>query len=128
METITASQVADVLDGASDEIMLSGWQQGMLEHPETGALCMLGGVAKTLNLRDSLGMLSYPEFDPLGRRAAEALRCSGYVQVPIAAPDMVPAVSVWNDDVDRTEDEVHEALRRTAKMVREGEILKSLPR
>jgi hypothetical protein len=99
----THEEVADILDRAHDELLQRGWNQGDYEA-EDGRVCLLGALAHATDI------------------PAHQLFHSGngacYAAFALAArlPCIIPD---WNDAAERTEDEVFDLLRNTAKAERE---------
>lgn len=102
------NETADVLDRAADELLMRGWTQGALEDG-AGRVCALGAL-----LAADLGAVRIgQDLTPVGNRAFAVLG----EFVDAAQYDTV--IAGWNNDPDRTEDEVHDALRGCAKELRE---------
>ncbi len=100
--TPTPDQVADLLDDAADLIERDGWAQGWLRDPD-GRLCPGGAIV----VADVAG--------------SQILACrSPLVQAGLsAARDTIGgALTGWNDAEGRTEQQVLDMLRTTAKRQR----------
>lgn len=87
------SAIADILRRAADIIEENGWIQGTLVDDETGAVCAIGAIQQACRQIDT----------PTYWSARNAL--GQYVD---------DGVSIWNDDEDRTKEEVLAALREAA--------------
>lgn len=109
------TDIADVIMRAHDELMTNGWCRFKLEDRE-GRHCATGALAAACNLRMPVSeRLYYPalETDGIVFEAEAVLtgvlrdRC-GYSWL-----------TAWNDQLDRTEDEVLDLFLDTAKTLRE---------
>ena len=117
MDTQQAELIADVCDEAADIIGANGWLQG---EPWPGSLhyrpgmpvCEMGALAVALGDRcwRRLPGDVIREADPRGTLATVA----GAVEHHLGFP-----LTIWNDAPGRTEGEVVELLRGTAKKLRE---------
>lgn len=113
-----ATEVADVLDKAADELVIRGWHTGSFVNA-AGAVCLLGAVAcaRGLNLVEEPYPWDELDEDPAVIALAEAVVSSGGRKygMPTAT------VYSWNDGADGgdiEEDDVHDLLRETAKGLR----------
>ncbi len=112
--TPTPEQVADLLDDAADLIERDGWAQGWLRDPD-GHLCATGAVAAAATTDDLLtnqtlrGLVLDPN-GPVraGIRAAEDTIGGG----------LSFTLPMWNDAEGRSEQQVLDLLRTTAKRQR----------
>jgi hypothetical protein len=91
------NEVADLLDGAADIIERDGWCQKALERD--GAVCALGALNKAA-LGDAYGLLSS---HPNGLLAFGALF------------RRVGMLHLWNNEPERTKQEVLDEFRKAAK-------------
>lgn len=120
-----ATQVADALDGAADQILIHGWGQSSPEvRLDPTTLCiqqalMVATSNVTYLSRIGVRVASWSDFCPVGTAALNALREGGFA-VDLGGDET--QVWAWNDCGGRTEDDVHDALRNTAKAIREGEL------
>jgi hypothetical protein len=114
MQTWTPEEIADILDDAADYILDHGWLQGRsgieFRDGTAGPRCVIGAVREAAWVKD-LGFAAMS--------AEGALR----KHLGLRWPEHVPR---WNDNPDRHLDEVIEALQRTAKEIRTGDIVPSL--
>lgn len=114
MRTATPDQVADLLDSAADLLLVSGWHQGSAVS-RTGARCLVSAtgwsaIAPSVEYRYRIREQ---------RHIIVAARAALCAHLGLSRPDQL---ITWNDSRQRTFDEVLDALRDTAKRVREGEI------
>ena len=122
--------VSEVLDAAHDELLMHGWCQFNMER-KSGELCSLGAISSALGLRHERDNdLVYPWFNEHGQEATIALAAVidrtelerfrlGPVTTKRLGWDSL-LVQEWNDDDDRTMDDVLDAMRRASKAVREA--------
>lgn len=109
----TPEEVAQVLDDAADYILINGWTQGGCGLGFNGERCSQQAInlaSKELDL--GYGILASEAF-------CDYLGLSYTAKPPHTAGERIVA---WNDAKNRTEDEVIDALRHTAKGIRNGEI------
>jgi hypothetical protein len=109
-------QAADVLDKAADHLERVGHHKGYLydERQAKGAaiescrVCAVGAILVAAH-----GKPRYPDDEPLvgGISDLAILALTDHVDGP---------VPTWNDEPDRTADEVVTAMRQTAKTLREA--------
>lgn len=107
MNAPSLEEVADFLDQSADFLLVGGWVQGRFNLGERH--CTLG-VLFDRELRD-VDLTSF-----LGAHAANALQ--NYLGLHDPRMGKHP-LAVWNDADERTEDDVHDALRNCAKALRE---------
>lgn len=119
-----ATEVADVLDKAADEVLLRGWASGNIVNSR-GEVCTVGAVAYARGMdvdltdEDFTAVYEAMEDDP----AMDALDAQIRMSSPpdswwLNKSDSVDCVWSWNDWPERTEDDVHDLLRATAKGLR----------
>lgn len=108
--TPTPEQIADDLDAAADILITDGWCQNGFSDDE-GRVCALGAIGRA-TLGDAYPFLVDKPADQRERYYVACWEISE--QVP--HHNHVP---IWNDDPKRTEDDVHDLLRDTAKQLRE---------
>lgn len=110
----TEKQIADVLDGAADAIIEHGWTQHHAMDTE-GRICLVGGVCVATGIPLTRGQIAPDweaiEANPLANAAFETLK---------RLPFLTPTPTCWNDNRSRTEDDVHDTLRTTAKVKRDA--------
>lgn len=109
-------QIADDLRAAAGLIEVHGWQQGMAENPDTGALCLLGAIGKACANCSDLAYAregSSPRFDRAAFMVSHAVR---EVDPRRAHVSWLPG---WNDDRSRTKEDVIAVLEKAAAKVEE---------
>lgn len=123
MSEPTKAEIADCIDAAHDVMLERGWARGILVHPETGGVCVLGAISVARNMRSHFSAIPYhyPQHqkDALADGAIAALNSAAGIVSTLPLFGCEP-VEVWNDELERTEDEVFDLLRNTAKQVREA--------
>lgn len=118
MNEPTPERVAQALDDAADLILIHGWaQHDPMIRQGSNAVCVQEALARVLGVAD-WSAVPYDDVCPVGAAAVAAMQANGCV--PTTKFD--DGVWSWNDTEGRTEDEVHDALRSTAKKLREGEL------
>lgn len=110
MSTPTPEQTADDLDAAADILITDGWCQGQYSD-EQGRVCALGAIGKAI-IGNAYGHLT-------SDATAEARYQAAIGAVAAYRADSVYGIPEWNDEPGRTEDDVHDLLRNTAKQLRE---------
>jgi hypothetical protein len=99
---MTDKTAADVLRDAAEYIGEHGWIQGDLEDDATGSVCAIGAINR---VQDN-GWHDHG--------ALEALRA--YLRLPPQVRDFIlHPVAVWNDEKERTAEDVILAMKRTAE-------------
>lgn len=93
---------SELLDAAHDELLVRGWTQRTGIDTKTGGVCSVAAITYAWLLAD----------DPCERDVKEA--ATDALQAHVGRP-----VTLWNDDSERTFDEVLDAFRNTAKKLRE---------
>lgn len=113
----TNEEIADVLERACDELIVRGWAQGV-QSAEDGAVCIRGAICCAIH-----GEWFNPYGNDRGLRAwnaaEEALTPPGSRHGTGGNGQVF--IPGWNDTPGRTEDDVHDLLRSTAKALREAE-------
>lgn len=115
MFTATPDQVADLLDSAADLLLVTGWHQGSAIS-KSGARCIVSATGWSA-IAPSVGYMYRIREQRHIITAARAALCA---HLGFTRPDQL---ITWNDSRQRTFDDVLDALRDTAKRVREGEIV-----
>lgn len=95
--------VSEVLDRAADVLEEDGWCQYSM-HDELGRYCALGAIKAVTPDPDAFAERGY---------ATRALR-------DYLSPTRPFQISKWNDNPDRTKEEVIDALQQAARLVRAG--------
>jgi hypothetical protein len=108
-------EAAEVLDQAHDLLMVTGWCQGFFR--KGGSHCAVGAIAATLGQLDvdNNGYLEPPD---LNRQHLAIQAVAATIPNPVYPADPASTVTVWNDDPERTVDEVLDAFRHAAKNLR----------
>jgi hypothetical protein len=121
---LSNEQVADLLDDAADLLEYGGWTQGQSRDPETGAMCATAAIDRVAYTQTNYklgayvpmvtGLARYLNSNPVWWRSllhpsvSEAIRNS----------TISNAIVGWNDDKERTAQEVLDAFRAAAKDLR----------
>ncbi|GAA1887612.1 hypothetical protein GCM10009837_06680 [Streptomyces durmitorensis] len=123
--TPTKAEIADVLDKAIDVIDRVGWHRGYLydeEQAEEGKalrdcpVCALGSISVAICGSPTLGAGDRDIHEAVALADAAAVAVARHVGVP-----PVPRqVAYWNDELQRTADDVRNAFRDTAAELRAG--------
>jgi len=110
---VTPETTADVLEEAADILETLGWCQGASRLP-TGERCLTGAIDEAIQ-RFHRGRISHavPAVYAICRRMGY-LRSSGEARAE--------KLIMWNDANDRTQAEVVDELKLTAKDVRNGDL------
>ncbi|MGW7087608.1 DUF6197 family protein [Streptomyces sp. NPDC054871] len=123
--TPTKVEIADVLDKAIEVIDRVGWHRGYLyddaqceEGTEFGAcrVDMLGAINTAISGSPLLGVSKRRLEDSIALADATALAVARHLKIP-AIPRQI---AWWNDELDRTQDDVVKAFRDTAAELRAG--------
>ena len=124
---ITTGQLADILDKALTVIEARGWHRGYFfddEQREEGTpigecrVCAVGAI--------NTAVCGYPtlacrEGENFGEIADLAFAAENAVARHLGATNDPRAVARWNDELQRTQDDVAQAIRDTAAELRAGE-------
>ncbi|MGW5267212.1 DUF6197 family protein [Rhodococcus sp. NPDC003994] len=106
--------VADVLDAAGD-IVQNGWTRFRYRSGD-GCYCALGAITEAA---DRLSVASsQPSYDRFGVDIKAGARLAAVLGIP--ATSMHIGIPRWNDDPDRTQDEVVTAFRTAAAQERQA--------
>jgi hypothetical protein len=107
----TYEQIADDLDGAADYIEKHGWTRGT-PVDELGRVCLIGGINAV-----TIGCPAYRATDSVTerRRIIDLLNGPRRTRAVTAVSRTVGHPAAWNDTNGRTEQEVLDLLRTTAK-------------
>lgn len=115
--------VADKLREAADYIHAHGWTQGTYADKQTGAVCALGAINRVTD-RTSFGA-DQATYETMGLGATfggvrYALR--KYLgDMPRRTADTGINIAYWNDQPERTQEQVEQAFRDAAKRVDDAE-------
>lgn len=109
----TNGQLADALDAAADRIILSGWAQHV-DVDYDDRVCTLGALWG-MHQDEATESVVCDVDGTLAILAAQRLR----THLNTTQAYLGVSISAWNDRPERTEDEVIEELRLTAKELRE---------
>lgn len=101
------SEAADVLRDAAEYIGEYGWIQGDLEDQFTGSVCALGAITRAM--RD--GWNDHGALEALRRHLGLAPQTRDFILHPVAR---------WNDEKERTAEDVILAMKRAAEELDEG--------
>jgi len=121
MSEPTAIEVADLLDAACDALLVNGWRHGarLDAGPE---LCAVEALNVAEGLPATTEVYGYAcgsvPRGLLGLAAQTALLASGFGAEPFFTGDA--CLWAWNDEPERTFDDVLDAFRLTAKQLREA--------
>lgn len=99
----------DVLREASLVLKTYGWIQG--DNSNEDGYCLVGALMQARNIHIDLFPEAVPEVDEAYHGAFNRL-CSDLNNSPVSAAD---SISSWNDQPERTKDEVVELLERVAR-------------
>lgn len=87
-----------------------GWTQHLLQSDD-GRVCVLGSYSVANDFRTSYGRLMYPE-NPVVRHVRSAILSAGWEPPPRG--NEVDEVTDWNDQPERTEEDVRLVLKHAA--------------
>lgn len=115
---LTNTELADYIDQVHEWLIEHGWGQEHAYDEQTGHYCVMGAINNVVGWAEGntcvvFGPPQVYEQDPRVEARIEINRalCAAL------GPDEL-ALAFWNDDPDRTEDEVLDLLRTAAKELR----------
>lgn len=109
LDTITDLEVATVLDDSADLIERDGWTQGAFEDID-GCRCALGAIGAATKC--------HPTFSPSHAFNAARDALAAAIGPNVHETERQAAVVNWNDDMDRTVQQVTATMRQTATAIR----------
>lgn len=114
-EEPTPDEIADVLDAAADVLLRDGWCQDDYTDGE-GRACVREAIGRAVGSNGLATDWDSSFADPLAVAAERTLAR----QLALDADSLWSVTHNWNGGDGRTEDDVHDLLRGTAKALREG--------
>lgn len=87
----------------------NGWSKGAMYNESTGAYCLLGALGKACDV-DVEHSRNYDFYNTVNKKARKALESCIYIKTGAKTDGIPHDIYFFNDDFERTEEEIFDAL------------------